>query len=491
VPPIAVHHTGTVDEPWDGPANEARMSNDAGASTFRKEYAWVNPDGDPDTKAAYSMPHHQVSQDGSVGAANLAGCRNGLSRLPQSNIPESDHAGVESHLNAHLNDAKGASATATSTNFYSTVTDWGDITSSVSDVTWITPSEPEAVLPLRSYRHVSRAFYNRAWAIDGEMLREMNRILQGRIGGAKLAEDEIRRRLADAEAENGPRQGATKVGSVAVIPMYGPITDRISLMSDISGGTSTAEMGQWLRMALADDSVSAVVFDIDSPGGVTDGAPEFAAELRRARTGSKPIVGQVNTLAASAAYWYASQMTEIVVTPSGEVGSIGVYAAHTDMSAANEAAGMKVSYISAAPFKTEGNPDEPLTDEGRAAIQDQIDEFYGMFLADVAKGRNTTTDFVREQYGQGRTLLARKALAAGMVDRVDTLESTLRRFQRKPAAVTRRQSEDISVPVLAVLAEAETYVEQPALAAASIQSLHPDAAWNKRMKGLLKKPRVR
>jgi signal peptide peptidase SppA len=507
VPPVASHHTATVDEPWDGPANEARMSNDAGASTFRRMYAWSDPDGDADTKAGWKFPHHQVSADGSPGPANLAACRNIKARVPQADIPASDDAGVNAHAQTHLDDA-GSSATATAIDFSAggTVTGTGPqlVTLHAGEV--VLPLEldaeqigeiieqrlfePEATLPLRSYRHVSRAFYNRAWAIDGEMLREMSRILQGRLGGVRLSEDAIARRLAEAEGENGPRQGATKVGSVAVIPMYGPITDRISLMSDISGGTSTAEMSQLLRKVLADDTISAVVFDIDSPGGVTDGAPEFAAELRRARAGTKPIVGQVNTLAASAAYWYASQMSEIVVTPSGEVGSIGVYAAHTDMSAANEAAGMKVTYISAAPFKVEGNPDEPLTDEGRAAIQGQIDEFYEMFLGDVAKGRGVSADVVREGYGQGRTLLARKALAAGMVDRVDTMEATLRRLQRKPAAAARRLSEDFPLPALAVLAEAETYVEQPALAAASVH-LQPDAAWNKRMKGLLRKPRAR
>lgn len=347
------------------------------------------------------------------------------------------------------------------------------------DVQWTTPQSDQ--LPLRSYRHVSRAFYNRAWAIDAEMLREMSRILQGRLAGIRLSEDEIASRLAAAADENGPRQGATKVGSVAVIPMYGALTDRINLMSDMSGGTSTAEMSQLLRRAMADESVSAIVFDIDSPGGVTDGAPEFAAELRRARAGSKPIIGQVNTLAASAAYWYASQMSELVVTPSGEVGSIGVYAAHTDMSAANEQAGMKVSYVSAGPFKVEGNPDEPLTDAARGAIQDQVDEFYGMFLADVAKGRETTVENVRDSFGGGRTVLARKALATGMVDRIDTLESTIRRLQPKPAPAARRQGE---AQPLVIVAEA---VNEPA---ASTQPLRPDPAWNQRMNQLVRKPRA-
>jgi hypothetical protein len=58
-------------------------------------------------KDAGSLPHHEVSTDGAPGAANLAGVRNALSRLPQSNIPRSDWEGVRRHLQAHLDDAQG------------------------------------------------------------------------------------------------------------------------------------------------------------------------------------------------------------------------------------------------------------------------------------------------------------------------------------------------------------------------------------------------
>lgn len=480
-----IHHTATSDEPWDAAANEARLAErEPNAAVYAEAYAAAEPN---------DFLHHEVGAAGSPEAANIEAVRTHLASVTDES--------VAAHLRAHLADAKVGVVPPTelppvtfddTLPFEAFTGTNGTLGPLVLDVqataesVWVTYQREADTMPLRSYRHVSRAFYNRAWAIDAAMLRELSRILQGRMAGIRLSEDDIARRLAAAEGENGPRIGGTRLGSVEVLPMYGPISDRMNLMSDISGGTSTAEMTQLLRKALKDDSISAIVFDIDSPGGVTDGAPEFAAELRRAK-GIKPIVGVVNTMAASAAYWYAAQMNEIVGSPSSEVGSIGVYAAHTDMSAANESAGMKVSYISAGPFKTEGNPDEPLTDEGRAAIQDQVNDFYDMFVADVAKGRDTTPDVVRESYGQGRTLLARKALAAGMVDRIDTLEATVRRLQRKPAAAGTRRGEDISEPRLALVVEAEGYVEpSAAVAALPSQPLRPDREWNQRMKGLLK-----
>jgi len=67
----------------------------------------------------------------------------------------------------------------------------------------------------------------------------------------------------------------------------------------------------------------------------------------------------VNSLCASAAYWIASQADEVVSTPGGLTGSIGVYTVHEDLSAASEAAGVKVTYISAGKYKTESQPFQP------------------------------------------------------------------------------------------------------------------------------------
>ena len=105
---IGTHHTAVSTKSWDGPGNEAKLSNDAGASTYKKMYAWVDPDKDPDTKSAYKFPHHEVSATGSVGAANMKGCQSGIGVLNGamggSKIPSGDKKGVYNHLAAHLKD---------------------------------------------------------------------------------------------------------------------------------------------------------------------------------------------------------------------------------------------------------------------------------------------------------------------------------------------------------------------------------------------------
>lgn len=279
------------------------------------------------------------------------------------------------------------------------------------------------------YPHVLRAIYGRPWAILPGVLAMIVDLARFRASGGSLSDDEIRARLAAAADTNGPRAGGQTSAAVAIIPIYGPISQRQSMMADTSGGTSTEQILSDYRSALADAGVDGIVFDIDSPGGTVDGIQELADEIRAGR-GTKPVVAVANVMAASAAYWIASSADEIVVTPSGYVGSIGVFAAHTDLSKAAEMDGVKTTLVSAGKYKTEGNPWEPLGEEAKAAIQDQVDQVYATFTASVARSRGVPVDTVRKGYGEGRVLLAKQALSAGMVDRIDTLENTIRRVAR-------------------------------------------------------------
>jgi ClpP class serine protease len=146
----------------------------------------------------------------------------------------------------------------------------------------------------------------------------------------------------------------------------------------------------------------------------------------------KKIITVANPMVASAMYWLASQTSEIVVTPSGMAGWVGVIAAHTDETKAEEMRGEKTTLVYAGRYKAEGY--QPLTEDGKAAMQDRVDKMYGMFVRAVAKGRGVSAAKVDSDFGQGRGLMAKDAVAAGMADRVATLEDTLRRLGADDAA---------------------------------------------------------
>lgn len=277
------------------------------------------------------------------------------------------------------------------------------------------------------YPQVVRSVLDTPWAILPRTLATIREMVAYRHAGGRYTDEEIQARIGAKPS----RRDAQRAGNIAVIPIYGVITPKADMFTEISGGTSVDRLRGAFHQALADETVSAIVLDVDSPGGQVDLVPELAGEIRGAR-GTKPILAVANTMAASAAYWLAAQADELYVTPSGEVGSIGVFAAHDDLSGAMEKAGVKTTLISAGKFKTEANPFEPLSDEARAAIQARVDDAYRMFVHDVAKGRGVPVDTVRAGFGEGRIVVAKDAAAEGMIDGIATLDEVVARAARAP-----------------------------------------------------------
>lgn len=277
------------------------------------------------------------------------------------------------------------------------------------------------------YERILAAVAETPWAITQEKFLTMLGLLELRANGDRLTAEEIAERIGAVERPVGGRNG-----TVAVIPIFGVMAQRMGLMEAASGGTSTERIASDFRAALADPAIGSIVLNIDSPGGSVYGVAELADLILKSR-GQKPITALANSLAASAAYWTASAADEIVVTPGGEVGSIGVVGIHEDMSAAYEKIGVKTTLLSAGRFKTEGNPYEPLSEEAASAMQARIDDYYAMFVRAVAKGRGVTPEDVRSGFGEGRVVGAQQAVKLGMADRVDTLEGVIQTISRRRA----------------------------------------------------------
>lgn len=285
---------------------------------------------------------------------------------------------------------------------------------------------------------------NSPWALKRDVLQSHARLLAARLtaGGSVLSpqagdhrdEGDGRPRISVFEARR--RDANANIGAgIAVLPLYGTIVQRAGMMTEWCGGTSTQQFAGALRDALADDTVSQILIDVDSPGGSVYGVQELGEEIYQARK-AKPIVASVNSLAASAGYWLASQASEVYVTPGGEAGSIGVWMAHEDWSAALAEQGIKVTLISSGKHKVEGNPYEPLSEDAMAFLQSRTDDYYAAFTKAVARGRGVGIDAVRSGMGQGRVLGADAALAEKMVDGIKTYDDVVRQMRRsatKPA----------------------------------------------------------
>ncbi len=275
------------------------------------------------------------------------------------------------------------------------------------------------------YPRIRRYVTATPWAIRPWVLAVITELVAYRAAGGRLSRAEIEERIG----ARAPTTGRVRSGPVAVIPLHGVIVHRADLFTDISGASSIERFRARLNEALADQAVASILIDIDSPGGTVDGVIEMAEEIRAARGGEKPIRAIANTEAASAAYWLGAQADELIVSPSGEVGSIGVWSAHVDRSKFDEIVGVKTTLISSGKYKVEGNPFEPLGEEARDAMQADVDRYYQHFIADVAKGRGVSKAKVEKDFGEGRMVGPAQALAAGMVDRVASFEETLSRLR--------------------------------------------------------------
>jgi signal peptide peptidase SppA len=281
---------------------------------------------------------------------------------------------------------------------------------------------------------------NGPWAITPDMLGEIQEIYRAHVRGPKIDIPAVEARLGR------PLKNETKnyqvIDGVAVLEASGPIARRMNLFMEISGGTSTELLRRDFNQAMDDPTVKGIVLVLNSPGGTVDGTQELA-ETIYARRGEKPILSLAEGMMASAACWIGAAADGIFISDeTAMTGSIGVVAAHVDVSKAEEKAGIKTTEISAGRYKRIASNYEPLTTEGRADIQAKIDAIYSVFVDNMAKYRGTSAEDVLERMADGRVFVGRQAIEAGLVDGVSTLEALIAKINQhqSPAGVARATS---------------------------------------------------
>jgi len=295
------------------------------------------------------------------------------------------------------------------------------------------------------------AVAGRPWAIRAEIAYHVRGMLakEGIAGLRHLAELKEEIHARDGRMAGSPARPAGG-STVAVIPVIGTLTQRVQAIGSAET-RSTADVAAEVRAAALEPSVDGIVLEVDSPGGEVFGVPEAWASIRESAR-MKPVVAHANSVAASAALYLASAAREIWVTPSGLVGSVGVYSLHIDASKAIDQMGESWDFVvaSKSPFKIEGNPAGPLTGEARAHAQDRVDEYMGMFLRDLAKGRGVSEKHVEGSFGGGRMLGAAEAVAVRMADYVGTFDQAVKRAAQlaaQPGAGRPRAEVAPAVPV--------------------------------------------
>ncbi len=215
-----------------------------------------------------------------------------------------------------------------------------------------------------------------------------------------------------------PRARVRAERRIAVVPLMGSLSRRGNVISDWLGWSTYEGIAADLEALTSAADVDTIVLRVDSPGGNVNGVEDAAQAVADAAK-KKRVIAVADGLMASAAYWIASQATEIVAAPGSEVGGIGIIAIHMDQSAALAKDGFKATVLTTAPFKAEGHPYAPLEVDARAALQERLDAQHALFVGRVASGRGVPPERVRTGFGQGRVLPTERAVREGLADRVE------------------------------------------------------------------------
>lgn len=282
---------------------------------------------------------------------------------------------------------------------------------------------------MKDYSQIIAKVTSTPWMITPDALRMILEVLDAHMSG-KITTDEAKDRVSsarqgfalDLEGMGMDEPMSSRIGSVGVLNLSGPIFPKANLMTNLSGATSLEQFQSEFRSLLADDNVRSILLNIDSPGGLSDLVDETATEIREGRE-IKPIYAVANTTANSAAYYLGSQATKMYATPSGQVGSIGTFMVHSDDSKQREMMGVKDTVVKSGRFKAVGM--EPLTDDSLGHLQEFVNATNDGFVSAVAQGRNVTEQYVRENFGEGGVVSPKQALEVGMIDGIATFDQVL------------------------------------------------------------------
>lgn len=220
----------------------------------------------------------------------------------------------------------------------------------------------------------------------------------------------------------------SKQGEIGIVTVRGSLVNRDSWLNQYIGQTSYSEIGRAMAYAAMDDSVKAILLDIDSGGGAVAGCAD-CGDLITAIDAIKPVYGFTGGIMASAAYWLGTSARDVSASQTAVTGSIGVLTVHMSMARMLEQEGVDVTVMREGKYKALANPYEKLSQLAKDQIEARQKSAYGIFIGHVADRRGVTVDHADTVMGQGREFFGIEAVGAGLVDRIETFDSIMGRIQ--------------------------------------------------------------
>jgi protease-4 len=229
---------------------------------------------------------------------------------------------------------------------------------------------------------------------------------------------------------------------VALIYGVGNVTRGESDSNPVTGGQNMGSdtVAKAIRDAREDDSIKAIVFRVDSPGGSYVASDIIWREVSLTK-GKKPIVVSMSDVAGSGGYYVAMAADRIVAQPGTITASIGVLAGKFVTKGFWDMVGLTSDPVQRGRHATYFSSEQAYTDEERALFKGWLQRVYKDFVGKVAQGRNKTFDEVHA-IAQGRIWTGEDALKLGLVDELGGLPEAIA-AAKKLAHIGEKESIDL------------------------------------------------
>ena len=263
---------------------------------------------------------------------------------------------------------------------------------------------------------IRQALFDSPWLCEEKHLQMLIEVVE-----QWASSDTLQARLfADEDEDRGSRNVRVE-GDTAFIQMRGTFFPRSNLVSALSGGVDSTTLASQIDDLSRRGDLRRLVLDVDSGGGSPQGLSELGEAIYDARN-RVDVVGVANYNAASAAYWALSQAGTVLASPSSNVGSIGVVMGHVSRQENLERQGVKATILRVpGPMKAALTNVEDMSEEVRTEVLKDMNKLYDGFVTAVARGRGTSEENVRSNFGAGRMFPAAEAVERGMADEVRSL----------------------------------------------------------------------
>lgn len=216
-------------------------------------------------------------------------------------------------------------------------------------------------------------------------------------------------------------------GNVALIPVKGTISTTGSTDVWAKGGVKSETIVKWIQEAEEDDSIKALFFDIDSPGGTPVGSVEIAEAIKRAE---KPTVAVIHEMGASGAYWVASAADTIFANRLSTIGSIGVKSSYLEFAGLMNDYNVTYRRLIAGKYKDIMSPYKEMSLEEQKKIQERLDRLHEIFINSVAQNRGLDVEHVYD-IADGYIYFGDEAKELGLIDFVGTTEDAKKMIGKK------------------------------------------------------------